>query len=671
MKKLITLVAALIGLFVMCQAASAAEFKHPGILHTQEDIDRVKAAVAAGQEPIASGWEALVNSEFSKAGWSPRAVDTVVRGGNGDNVSLLYNDVARAYQCALRWKISGDTVCGDTAKNILNAWSSTLKTLTGNADRYLASGIFGYQLANAAELMRDYPGFDVDGMKTMLTDVFYKPLCERFLLGNEFGRDHNDAHIQNYWANWDLCNMAATVAIGIFCDDREIYDKGINYFMYGAGNGSIYNAVPAVFPGSLAQWQEAGRDQGHANLGVGLMACTCEMAWNQGVDLYGWANNRFMYAAEYVARYNNGDDVPFAAYEWHTGQGGNLMSHTVVAEGGRGEVRPIWEMIYNHYHNRMGLSVPNIEKRAALGRPEGGAGGHATTFDQPGFGTLMFTRPSGSGGAAVMPEGNVAEGVYRIVSRSTGKAVGVRDGRAVQLGISDADDSQKWRIAHLGGGQYTVTNVDSGLSLSVENESMENGAAYVAAPYQARNSQKFAFLPADGEWMRITAVHLSKALDISNNSSDDGAQLIQWTYDLKANQQWKLELIEAGDITPPQLADSTRAYVTINGAYLESDVSPVVENGRVLVPMRAIFEALGAEVVWNAGTSTVIGRKDGVEIVLKLGDSTARIDGMPYELDVPARAVDGHTLVPLRFVAEALSADIRWNGDTSTAEIQL
>jgi hypothetical protein len=73
---------------------------------------------------------------------------------------LLYVDVARAYQNALLWKITGNTANGDTARDILNAWSSTLTTVTGDAGRYLASGLYGYQMANAAELMRDYPGLN-------------------------------------------------------------------------------------------------------------------------------------------------------------------------------------------------------------------------------------------------------------------------------------------------------------------------------------------------------------------------------------------------------------------------------------------------------------------------------------------------------------------------------
>jgi hypothetical protein len=90
-------------------------------------------------------------------------------------------------------------------------------------------------------------------MQEMLINVFYKSLPERFLHSNEYGDVHNGASITNYWSNWDLCNIAVTLAIGIFCDRRDIYDKGVEYYQHGAGNGSLYNAIPHLFDGSLAQ----------------------------------------------------------------------------------------------------------------------------------------------------------------------------------------------------------------------------------------------------------------------------------------------------------------------------------------------------------------------------------------------------------------------------------
>ncbi|WP_151475891.1 alginate lyase family protein [Streptomyces albicerus] len=369
--------------------AAPATFTHPGMLHAYGELNRAKVRVAAGDDPWLSGWNRLTANSHSASTWTPRPQATIIRGGTGENYGILYNDIHAAYQNALRWKIAGTTAHGDKARDILNAWSSTLTTVTGNADRFLAAGIYGYQFANAAELMRGYSGFDLERFKRMMLNVFY-PLNNQFLTG------HNDACITNYWANWDLCNMNSILAIGILCDDGAKYDQAVNYFKNGAGNGSITHAVPFVYDSQgLAQWQESGRDQGHTMMGMGQMGAFCEMAWSQGDDLYGYGNNRFMKAAQYVAKYNLGESVPFTTYTWGTGQNCAQQSHTVISSSGRGQVRPVWDILHYHYARRRGLSVPYITAMAESVRPEGGGGDYGPNsggFDQLGFGTLMYAK---------------------------------------------------------------------------------------------------------------------------------------------------------------------------------------------------------------------------------------------------------------------------------------
>ena len=369
--------------------AAPTTFTHPGMLHAYGELNRAKVYVAAGKQPWLSGWNRLTANPHSAGGWVARPQATVVRGGTGQNYATLYNDIHAAYQNALRWKIAGTAANGNTARDILNAWSATLTTVTGNADRFLAAGIYGYQFANAAELMRGYPGFDLDRFKSMMLNVFY-PMNSDFLLR------HNTACITNYWANWDLCNMSSILAIGILCDDAAKYDQAVTYFKTGAGNGSINHAAPFVYASDgLAQWQESGRDQGHTLLGIGLTGGICEMAWNQGDDLYSYGSRRFMQAAQYVAKYNLGNDVPFTAYTWGSGQNCTQMSQTAISAGSRGQVRPIWDQLYYHYTGRLHLSVPYIAQIAAQGRPEGGGGDYGSDsggYDQLGFGTLMYAK---------------------------------------------------------------------------------------------------------------------------------------------------------------------------------------------------------------------------------------------------------------------------------------
>jgi len=369
--------------------AAPATFTHPGMLHNWGDMNRAKVRVAAGNDPWLSGWNRLIANGHAQSTWQPNPQATIIRGGDGQNYGILYNDIHAAYQNALRWRVQGTTAHGDCARNILNAWSGTLTTVTGNADRFLAAGIYGYQFANVAELMRDYPGFNLARFKTMMLNVFY-PLNNQFLL------NHNDACITNYWANWDLCTMNSILAIGILCDDGAKYDQAVNYFKNGAGNGSIRHAIPFVYDSEgLAQWQESGRDQGHTVMGVGQMATFCEMAWNQGEDLYGYDGNRFMKGAQYVAKYNLGQDVPFTKYTWGSGQNCAYNEHTVISSASRGQLRPVWDIVHYHYTRRRNLSVPYISAMAASVRPEGGGGDYGPNsggFDQLGFGTLMYAK---------------------------------------------------------------------------------------------------------------------------------------------------------------------------------------------------------------------------------------------------------------------------------------
>ncbi len=374
---------------VFAQATAQAKFVHPGLLHTEADFARMKAKVAAGEHPWIDGWKVLVDNPRSQLGYRPRPTEHVIRGAvPGQNTGQFYPDVHAAYQLAVRWKVSGDEAYARKSIEVMNAWSGALKSVGGNSDRFLAAGIYSYEFANAAEIMRTYPGWapaDFARFQNMMLTVFY-PMNHDFLV------NHNGAAITNYWANWDLCNMASMISIGVLCDRRDIYDEAVDYFYHGRGNGAMDKAVYYVHPGYLGQWQESGRDQGHNTLGIALMAAVCEAAWNQGDDLYGYDNNRFLAGAEYVAKYNLGKDVPYQAYSWGTGQRGNRQEQPGISPATRGAIRPTWEMVINHYVNRKGLSAPYSEQSAAKIRPEGGAGGHASTFDQLGFGTLTFTR---------------------------------------------------------------------------------------------------------------------------------------------------------------------------------------------------------------------------------------------------------------------------------------
>jgi hypothetical protein len=362
-------------------------FVHPGLLHSAEDFARMRTKVEKKEQPWLAGWQKLIGNRHSSLMWKPNPQPIVYRGADGhhpENYSVLFNDAAAAYALALRWKISGDDAYAEKALEILNVWASTLTAIQGTSDRYLASGIYGYQLANAAEILRDcgkWRPADFVRFQQLLLTVFYP-------MNHDFLAHHNGAKIDHYWANWDLANMDSMLAIGVLTDRRDIYNEALEYFRHGPGNGAIGHLVWKVYDGGIGQVQESGRDQGHAMLCIALVGTLCQMAWNQGDDLFGDDHNKVLQGAEYVAQYNLGQDVPYTPYA------NSDVAQAKISDHARGDTRPIWELLYNHYVVLQGLKAPNVEAFAKKVRPEGGGGDYGPNsggFDQLGYGTLAFT----------------------------------------------------------------------------------------------------------------------------------------------------------------------------------------------------------------------------------------------------------------------------------------
>ena len=387
--------------------SSSSAFVHPGLLHSQADFDRMSQKVASGASPWIDSWRLLIANSHASLSWTPNPQAIISRGNDGahtDNSATFFNDVAAAYACALRWKVSGDTAYADKAVEIMNAWSSTLTTIFGTSgtngdyDGILMAAFQGYQFANAGEIMRTYSGWasaDFARFQAMMVDLFYPinvgalhiPMGSSLLV----------------FSSWDLGCVASMLAIGVLADDRAKFDAAITYFKAGLGNGGLAQAVYYIHPGYLGQTQESGRDQGHNTLSISLLGNICEMAWNQGVDLYGYDNNRVLAGAEYVAKGNliqSGSTyypVPFATY------GNGSVTDTVFATAAQGTIRPEWTMIYNHYVNRKGLAAPYCQKFTVLTQPEGGGGNYGPNsggYDQLGYGTLTCARDPIATGAA-------------------------------------------------------------------------------------------------------------------------------------------------------------------------------------------------------------------------------------------------------------------------------
>ena len=107
-----------------------------------------------------------------------------------------------------------------------------------------------------------------------------------------------------------------------------------------------------------------------------------------------------------------------------------------------------------------------------------------------------------------------------------------------------------------------------------------------------------------------------------------------------------------------------------NEAFLAFDVAPQKENDRVLVPLRTIFEALGAEVSWNDERQQVTARRGEITVELTIGEEKMLKNDEVIQLDVPVKLVKDRTLIPIRAVAEAFGAKVEWNEGTQTVIIE-
>lgn len=114
---------------------------------------------------------------------------------------------------------------------------------------------------------------------------------------------------------------------------------------------------------------------------------------------------------------------------------------------------------------------------------------------------------------------------------------------------------------------------------------------------------------------------------------------------------------------------ATPISIIIDGVRLSTDQAPVMVNGRTMVPLRAIFEAFNATIKWNQKAQTVTATKDDTTIMLKIGSKTATINNKAVTLDVPGLNLKGRTMVPTRFVSEALGHEVGWNPKTQVVTI--
>jgi alginate lyase len=346
--------------------STTSEFVHPGGFLIQSEMDRIRTNVAAGNEPWASAWTALKNSDAGPT-YQPSVTPTVT------DSYALQNQGHAAYVLAVKWIASGDITYASASERILDAWVNTVTSLT--ATTTLRTGVGANQLANAAEIMAHgfngaagWPPAQIAKAKSWFGNVVWPVIGQA------------DAQRSS---NWGTSAMAGCMATAIFTGDRtkfdytvEAYKNGFTDAPDGCSGVTQYVCEPSGQPA------EAGRDQGHAQGGVGHLVEVALMAWNQGTNLVLYADNRLVAGMEYLAKYNLGNDVP---YDPNFPDPCNVyLNWSTISATGRGSFSPIYEMA-NKLFDLAAVSHPFTTQ--VVNSP--GYEPEPTNSDHPGSGTLI------------------------------------------------------------------------------------------------------------------------------------------------------------------------------------------------------------------------------------------------------------------------------------------
>lgn len=304
-----------------------APFVHPGMFQSQSDLDTMRQNVARGAEPWATACKQLMaETDTTRQIKAYTCVSVGAYNANSIGGKEFSDDANAAYASALLWYITQDPAYARYAIRILDAWSGKLWSLDGNNAK-LNIGLFGHKFLNAAEILKHtgsgWAEQDMRQFERMLRTVFYPTIKDFFAEAN---------------GNWDASMMATMMCMGVFLDDHDMFNRAVERFYRGEGNAGI---TRYIYP--TGQCQEATRDWGHVQLGLGELSKAAQVAWTQGLDLYAAAEHRLARGYEYTAQFLGGEEMP-------------AFGDISYRERG---ISDIYTSIHNHYAKVEGIQLPH------------------------------------------------------------------------------------------------------------------------------------------------------------------------------------------------------------------------------------------------------------------------------------------------------------------------
>lgn len=426
--------------------AGTSGFYHPGCLHSQQDFDRIRDDIKNHtRKGVTDTWNIFKDNDkvrqtdfFLATNPGIRHLERFNMGGNFAN---CHRDFGACYVKAIYWKLMHDSSnpveaanakrYADDAVRIFNCYAKQIIGIRGDSNFALLTGFQGWELANAAEILRDYDGWsrsDYVRFRQWMVDVWATSAYDFLYRQNETCDSH-------YQSNWNTSVITSLHAIAIFLDDPFLYNYAMMQIKQGYTNASLnpevigtggvpttengytdfHGFLPYIYDmeqynaehgthyqsplGVLCQNQENTRDQAHAQGALGTQEQTCEQAWNQGDDLWDYNNRVMAGGVEYCAGWLSAaptDSAFMKNYPWGKWESncGNSHDQQQISYAARENKDPIFQISYNHFANRMGLNMPYAKKQhAALGGVEIGTG-HLSYSDLAGYGDMMHNEDS-------------------------------------------------------------------------------------------------------------------------------------------------------------------------------------------------------------------------------------------------------------------------------------
>jgi len=338
--------------------SSSNGFSHPGVLIGIAQLNYVKASVQNQVQPAYQAYLNAINSDIGKKTYTlhgPKYADIDCGSySNPDNgCSDDDSDASAAYLQALLWYITDDATYANNAIRFMNAYANKVTSFS-NANAPLQAGWSAQKWPRAAEIIRH--------TSTLWSDTDF----------NKFVKWLNNVHLPLIKGgssagngNWEITMIEGTMNIAVLSENRDLFNSAVTMwrqripsYFYTTSDGS--KSIPA--PRGTYDWhgqnvwnsnvngicQETCRDMGHTQFGLNGALNAAATAATQGVDLFGEQQTRLVAAMEFNARWVNGESVP-----------------SYVCNGAgvdAGTKYPTWELGYNHYHNKMGIAMPNTQQ---------------------------------------------------------------------------------------------------------------------------------------------------------------------------------------------------------------------------------------------------------------------------------------------------------------------